>query len=173
MKADNGSSYSIPVRGISVGKHHFDFFLDGLFFEEFDNNDVIGATIHVDMEADRTAMVMNISGMMKGEVTVECDRCLDNLRLPIEVPLSLMVKFARSEEAKAEESDEIVVVDLSEGELDLSQYLYDMAILSLPLQRFHKDGDCNLEMMERLKLLSKASGAGEENPFAALKSLNN
>ena len=59
---------------------------------------------------------------MEGHVIVECDRCLEDLELPIESYEELIVKFGEKEET---ESEEVIVVSTKEYELDVSQFIYE------------------------------------------------
>ena len=54
-------------------------------------------------------------------------------------------------------SEDMVIIDPSEGELDLKQYIYDYVCINLPLQRVHSEGECNAEVMRILNGIS--SGA--------------
>ena len=74
---------------------------------------------------------------------------------------TLSVKFARTgeigEQIVDDSSDDMVIIDPSEGELDLKQYIYDYVCINLPLQRVHSEGECNAEVMRILNGIS--SGA--------------
>ena len=171
MKRADNSEYSIPVKGMAVGKHRFSFEIGGEFFRGYDNSEVIGAELLVEADIVRSSTLMNVNGVITGRVGVECDRCLDELLLPIDTEFSLVVKFAKDID---EEGDEIMVIDPSEGELDLSQLFYDTVILSLPLQRVHDKGGCNPEMIKKLESLNGGCGEEEkESPFSVLKKLKN
>ena len=64
--------------------------------------------------------------LISGSVTVACDRCLEDLELPV------VTSF-----------EESYVPD--GAELDLSQDVYDYVCISLPLKRVHPDQGCNQE----------------------------
>ena len=85
----------------------------------------------------------------------------------------MAVKFAKSFEDS--DGDEFIIMDPADGELDLTQFLYDYVCLNLPLQKVHEEGDCNEEMMAKLGSVNapveKDDEAGEDSPFAALKGL--
>ena len=87
---------------------------------------------------------------IKGTVEVACDRCLDNLILPINTDGELVVRFGNSNGSNPDD-DDLIVLDPSEGEINLSQYIFDSINVSLPLQRIHSDGQCNPEMIEKLQ----------------------
>ena len=46
-------------------------------------------------------------------------------------------------------------VQASEQELDMSQIIYDYVNLSLPIKKVHPEGECDPEMMEKLKDILK------------------
>jgi uncharacterized metal-binding protein YceD (DUF177 family) len=86
----------------------------------------------------------------------------------------MTVKFAKS--LSDDDGDEFIVMDPTEGELDLTQFLYDYVCLNLPLQKVHPEGECNEQMIQKLGSLNgggeKEDGQVEENsPFGALKGL--
>ena len=117
---------------------------------------------------------MNVTCIAEGNLTVECDRCLDELELPVDFTASMAVKFAKTDEDP--QSDEFLVVDPTDGELDLSQFIYDYICVNMPLQRVHPDGECNPQMIARLGGLDAGGVKEEENgnvnsPFGDLQKL--
>ena len=113
---------------------------------------------------------------MRGQVTVECDRCLDELDMPVDVEIKLSVKYGmeeNSEEPQPGEREVIFIPD-TDAEFDMSQIIYDYVCLSLPMQRVHEEGECNPEAMKFYGAPIEVEASGSEevaNPFAALKGL--
>jgi uncharacterized metal-binding protein YceD (DUF177 family) len=66
-------------------------------------------------------------------------------------------------------------LDPAESELDMRQFLYDYICLALPLQKVHKKGECDPEMIEKLNNLHGKSNSQQERvtPFDKLKDLMN
>jgi len=93
---------------------------------------------------------MQIAVNINGMVTLACDRCLENLILPVSTNGELAVRFGKGEDSNPDE-DDLLVLEPSEGEIDLSQYIYDSICVSLPLQRVHSEGQCNPEMIKKLQ----------------------
>ena len=172
MKRIDNSVYSIPVKGLSVGKHQFSFEVGNEFFAGYGGDEVTGAELSVVVDVVKNSTMMNIDGVITGNVSVECDRCLDELQLPIDTEFNLVVKLAKGID---EEDDDIMIVDQSEGELELDQLFYDTVILSLPLQRVHNEGGCDPEMISKLESLKGNTDEDEESssPFSILKKLKN
>lgn len=68
---------------------------------------------------------------------VECDRCLGDCSVPIDYEGELLVKF--SDEVREYDGDTLWLSP-SEDFVDLTQYIYESIVLSLPYQRVHPDG---------------------------------
>ena len=51
----------------------------------------------------------------------------------------------------------------SEDFVDLTQYIYESIVLSLPYQRVHPDGECDLDMLGRFRIVSKQEFETIEN----------
>ena len=69
------------------------------------------------------------------------------------------------------------MVDPSDGELDLSQFIYDYVCVNLPLQKVHEEGECNPQMIAKLSGMDAENNIGQESgnetnsPFGALGEL--
>ncbi|MFA6770103.1 MAG: DUF177 domain-containing protein [Bacteroidales bacterium] len=170
-KADN-IEYVIPIKGLSVGKYHYDFTVGGDFFREYENRDIDGAQLKISLTLDKHATFIDVKGIFKGAVTTKCDRCLGELEVEIDFTASLLVKFG--EITQGEESEEIITLDPSESDLDLKQFFYDYIYLALPIQRVHKEDECDLEMLEKLQNYRVTNVEERKNsPFEKLKNLMN
>ena len=166
--------FIIQIKGLQVGKHYYDFPICGSFFRSFENSQILDADLMADVLLEKGGGWMNIEADVTGTVTVECDRCLDDVVLPMDFYCSMTVKFAKS--LSDDDGDEFIVMDPTEGELDLTQFLYDYVCLNLPLQKVHPEGECNEQMIQKLGSLN-GGGADEDgheaenSPFGALKGL--
>ena len=49
---------------------------------------------------------------------------------------------------------EVMWLSPADDEVDLTQYVYESIILSLPYQRVHPEGGCDAEMMRRFRIVS-------------------
>lgn len=161
----------IPLAGMSPGRHEFDFDVDGSFFRTFGNKDVKDSSVKVHVEVDKESLYLGVTCEMQGVMVTECDRCLDDLTLDVDMVRNLTVKFTSVDEEP--DDDEILILDKGESELDLDQFVYDHLCLSIPIKKVHQEGQCNAQMMEKLRELS---GTAEEDgdvvtPFGALKEL--
>ncbi len=174
MKED----FAVPMNGLAQGRTEFRLRVGKEFFEQFENSEILDADIEVGVTVEKSGRFTGVDCTITGNATVTCDRCLEDLKLPVETGFSLSVKFGQepSDEGNAVEGGrEIVWLPESDAELDLAQIVYDYVCLSFPVQRVHPEGECNPETLKYLSsedCSGKDSGEeGSERPFAALKDL--
>ena len=167
--------YVIPLNGWAAGEREYRWQADYKFFQKYDNTEILDAAVEVEARAVKSGHYIGVDLDIQGHVTVACDRCLEDLQLPVEAHPAFSVKFgeeASSEEEMREGSREILFLSASDTDLDLSQVIYDYVCLSLPMQRVHEEGGCNPDTVRFLGHEPENEEAGETNsPFAALKGL--
>lgn len=145
----------VELKGLSSGEHSFRFRLDGSFFEAFESDSISEADLEVEAVVEKEQGRMGLDLLIRGKVTVKCDRCLADLELPVDIEAPFSVVFSSYADEDDGSSDEVIVLDRSTGELDLSQIIYDYVTLSLPIKKVHPDGQCDPEMMEKMKDILK------------------
>jgi len=144
--------YAIPYSGLKTGCHEFRFEVDGSLFEEYQSTEIKDGRCEVRVDADRTENRIVLDVTITGYVVVECDRCLEDCRVPIDFEGQLVVKF--SEEVH-EYDGEVMWISPAEGEVSLAQYIYESIVLSLPYQRVHPEGECDADMLHRFRIVSQ------------------
>ena len=164
----------VPINGLTSGKNEFSFSLSALFFSQFENSIILDSDIVINVTLEKSGTLMGVDCKIVGNAIVECDRCLEDLAIPVDMVASLTVQFM---DAQTEENsnDDVLILNHGETELDLTQFIYDYLSISLPLQKVHQDGDCNPEMLEKLFLAQEVEIQNNEtsSPFGALKDLLN
>ena len=119
------------------------------FFQELDQDEINGGDIEVTLSARESAGdIFDVSVGIEGHVVVACDRCLEDLSLPVQV--NEKIKIYAGDESEIPDSDDVRVLEGNGYEYDFSWDIYELAELSLPLQRVHKENECNPEMTDRL-----------------------
>ncbi|HWK53461.1 MAG TPA: YceD family protein [Hyphomicrobiales bacterium] len=113
----------------------------------------------------------HLSGTLRVEVRLRCQRCMEPLPLALECELDLLVFDSEAElQALPDEEDALdaLVVDSERG-LDVLAVIEDELLLSLPLVPMHPASDCS----ETLNAYQRKQEESQErsNPFAVLASL--
>lgn len=145
--------YTIAYKGLKSGLHDFHFEVDGSLFKAFGSTEIKDGACGVTVVMERGEAMLTLDVTVDGSVVVECDRCLEDCRVPVHYEGQLLVKF--SDEVR-EYDGEVMWLLPMEDEIDLTQYIYESIVLALPYQRVHPDGECNPEMLKRFRIVSDA-----------------
>ncbi len=175
LRVNMDDKFIIPLNGLAAGKIEFSWQAGKEFFEAFENAEILDAELDVSVIVEKSGRYFGVDCEIDGSVTVTCDRCLEDLEMPISTDVMLSVKFGdeKTSEEHQEGEREIIFVPEGDAVFDMSQIIYDYVCLALPMQRHHEEGECNPEVM---RYLSGGEPVDEEaveenNPFAALKGL--
>ncbi len=146
--------YIIQFVGLSLGKHEFEFNIHDKFFEHFDYSEIKRGTISVNLDLLKQSTMMVLHFEISGTIKMNCDRCTEELDLPINGHYKLIVKVGGDD--NSDEDDDIIVVAANEHKLDLTQFIYEYITLSLPIKRVHPDdangeSTCDKETIKKLE----------------------
>lgn len=135
----------IDFKSIQADKKSIECHLDASFFEALEQDEIVGGEVYIQLSIRRSSGdVFLLSLEAKGEVEVECDRCLGVLKLPVDLFDELKVK--------EEETDDFIVLPYEvSGIYDLSWLVYETIEINLPMQRVHADGECDEKMIDKLQ----------------------
>ena len=164
----------IPIKGLPLGESSFRFEIGEPFFQAFENRQIKDADCSVMVSVKRYQTLLEITCRVGGFVVVECDRCLEDLTLKVDIEPHLTVGFGSVDVDDESADDDVLVIDRSESELNLNQFVYDYICLGLPLVKVHPEGKCNPEMLRYISV-SEGQQTGPEGeavrPFEGLKDL--
>ena len=161
---------------MATGQNEYFWHVGKEFFEDFGNAEILDAELDIKAVAEKSGRYVGVDCEVDGSVTVACDRCLDDLVMPVSLDILLSVKFGdeESSEEHQEGEREVIFIPQDNADMDLSQIVYDYVCLSLPMQRCHELGECNPTVMSYLDMKTEESLDSpnvEANPFAALKGM--
>ena len=123
--------FVVKISALASGVSHYDWIADASFFGKFENTEILDADLKVSLTLHNHGVTLDAECDIEGTVTVACDRCLEDLVLPVETSF---------EESYVPEDDD----------LDFSQDVYDFVCIALPIQRVHEEGGCNEETIKYL-----------------------
>ena len=150
----NLKEYLIPFAGLKIGKHQFEYQVAKKFFEHFDFDEYNDVNIKVDVILEKKSTMLELHFKHKGTINVPCDVTNEDFDLPVKGKLTLIVKFG---EAFNDENEELLILPHGEFQVDVSQYIYELIVLSVPVKRIHpgvKDGTLENEAVKALEALS-------------------
>lgn len=147
------NEYLISFVGLKLGKHQFEYQINKAFFDHFEYDDFESADIKVDLVLEKKSLMLELHFNHKGSVHVPCDVTGEMFDLPVEGNLRVVVQFG---DEFNNENEELLILPHGEHQLDVSQYIYEMIALSVPLRRVHpgvEDGTLQSVALDKLNEL--------------------
>ncbi len=95
-----------------------------------------------------------------GEITLLCDRCLDDLQWPVDTTYHIYVKYGADYN---DDSDELLEIPESDNFLNIAYMIYDTVALTIPIKHVHPLGKCNRAMSSLLKKHRAPGNISEED----------
>lgn len=130
------------------GVHSFEYHLGKQFFVNMESADVHDADLTVQLTVTLNHDLYQLDFNITGQVTLICDRCLDNLFWPIETSYSIAVKYG---DDYNDDSDDLLVIPWSDNFLNVAYIIYETVVLAIPIKHVHPLGKCNRQMSAMLK----------------------
>jgi uncharacterized metal-binding protein YceD (DUF177 family) len=145
----------LPLCNLEKRKYTLKFRLNTEFFSDFQNPEIIEGSVEISLDVEKFSSFMNVVLTFSGTLTVSCDRCLENLDIPVEGENMISVVFGNIPDEPEEENpdEDIIYVNAEDEDIDLTVYVYESICLAMPIQRVHgndKNGKslCNPEMLK-------------------------
>jgi len=140
----------LKIKTLPFGTHAVECHLDESFFNDVEQTEVRRADIDVTMNVTRKSEnTYRLEIACNGTVTVPCDRCLDNLDLPVDEVYRLNVEQMGTE--LDDTGDELLIVPSHWRELDAVPLVRDTILLAIPMAHSHEsEDDCNADVLNVL-----------------------
>ena len=168
----NRHEYEIPFVGLKPGNHSFEYHLDDQFFTDKGAIDFVNAKAQVKLNLEKHNGFMLLTFDISGQAQVTCDRCGNPLMIELWDEFKALVKLVDNpaEMNEQEEDPDVYYIGRNESHLDVSDFLYDFVMLSVPMQRMCKESEtggpqCN---QEALKMLKEMQAREQEHNAQAL-----
>ena len=154
----NRRAFEIAFVGLKPGIHEFNYELDDQFFREKGAEDLANVSANIKLLFEKNNGFMLLKFEVGGRTDVTCDRCGNPLKIDIWDEFKMLVKlvYNADEMNQQEEDPDVFYLSRTESHMDVSNWLYDFVLLSVPMQRMcakEKMGgpQCNTEVLEKLK----------------------
>lgn len=142
------TAFKLPLKSLAKGSHEFDYSLDKQFFADMENGDIRDARLAVKLTVGYNGDVYTLDFDIKGDVTLLCDRCLDDLVMPIDTTYHIMVRYGDDYNDSA---DDLLEIPESDNYLNVAYMIYDTVVLAIPIKHVHPMGKCNRAMSAILR----------------------
>jgi len=173
----NSRVFEIAWQGLKLGEHELIFDLDDKFLMwKYPETEYKQLNVQIKVTFDKQVNFFMFHFNIDGSLIVPCDRCGEEFELSLWDEFDLLVKLNDVEdEDQIEEEADVVFISRSETVLDISDWLYEFLMLSIPLQKIHpqdaKGNDtCNPDVLAFLK--QSAEALEQENKNTIWKGLD-
>ena len=142
----------LKLKTLPFGTHTVECHLDESFFNLEQETEVRKADVDVTLNVTRKSEnTYHLEIDCNGTVTIPCDRCLDNLDLPVDVDYRLNVEQMGTE--LDDSNEELLIVPSEWRELDTAPIVRDTVLLAIPMTHSHEnEEDCNADMLDVLDI---------------------
>lgn len=162
-------AYDINWYGLAFGEHRFVYEISDEEIRKmgYENGDYEGIEASVALFFDKQQGFFQLKFDVDGFITVPCDRCGELFKLQLWDEFNLIVKLTDAEgdvKKNEEEHDDVVFLPRKETILNVSEWLYEFVMLSIPIQRVHPKNDqgqslCNQETLRLLERMQDNQNA--------------
>lgn len=171
------NQFSIPYKGIGLGKNEYNYHLDKAFFTDYDTSNVKDGTFDVDLIVDKKNDHCILTFDIKGTTSAECDRCLSEIKLALSGHYEVIIKF--QDDTFNEENEEVIFMSPGTATLLVGDLIYEYINLCLPFTKTCDDDptrSCDPEILDRLGIFEEEEEEQENNNdkgiWDSLKNLN-
>jgi uncharacterized metal-binding protein YceD (DUF177 family) len=145
------SEYIVPLRGLKDSDQRFEYKLTNDFFIKIDSPEVGKGKLDAVLNVKKIGESFELNFVIEGVAQVPCDRCLDDVSIPVTTQETIYVKFGKD---FSEEDGNVVIVPFEEGEINVAWFIFEFIALSIPMKHVHPYGKCNKAMSSKLKQVS-------------------
>ncbi len=151
-------TYNIDLKELKEEFTTFRYALDDDFFASFPSSDIRGGNLSCELTVRATGVFHELDFHIEGTVTVPCDRCLDDMELPVSSDNRLVAKFGE----ESSEDDDLIVVDENNPVVDVSWLMYEFVVLAVPMKHVHDAGQCNADMLSYITADDGGEPSGQD-----------
>ena len=172
--------FDIEVSGIKENTlHTYSFQLDDSFFGLIEDSLIQKGSLQVEIDLEKTPLLIRTSFRINGKVELICDRTLDPFDYPIESENLLLFKYSEEE---GEITEEIIGIKRETIKINMAHYIYEFISLEVPIKKLHprfKEEENQNDKSDTLLIYSTEKTLEEDTPsedlidprWLALKSL--
>lgn len=164
-------SFTIPFVGLKLGNHVFEFDIDDSFFEALPYSLIDKGKLKVWLNLEKKQTMLIASFSVNGTVELLCSRCNEAMDDEIDGELAIIYKLGYD----SSDDENLIVISPDSYEIDVTQPIYELITVLLPLRPIHQEGKCNEDMVRLIEKFEAKQNKQSDNidpRWSALKNLN-
>jgi len=169
--------FEIAWQGLKPGPQVFSYDIDDRFMLDRgcgENYKNWGAQVNLRFDKHENFFMLHFD--IDGSVVLPCDRCGDDYVLRLWDEFDLIIKLSGDETMPEDDEDDIIFIPRSETVIDVSPWIYEYLMLSIPLQHIHPDKPdgspgCNPQALNLLGQLTEHNDEAVKKIWKGLEQL--
>lgn len=151
-------SYKVNLRDAYVGLSSYAWHVGDAVFSALQGTEFTSGSLDVELEVRPNADAFELAFHLQGRVVVPCDRCLEDMELPIETESVLKVRMGE----EYGDDGEWVTVPADDGTINVAWHIYEIAALQIPIRHVHADGECAVRYEQQVEETQKSDPRWDE-----------
>lgn len=163
--------FSIPLKTMNDGLHHFKFEVEDDFFAAFEQSQIKEGKFTIELDFDKRSSLFVLDFDISGNYKADCDRCLAPIYLDMHTTYQLLVKKTLEQE----DDPDVICIDPDAFEINVANEVYEIIHLAIPIVRIvdcgpGKEAFCDTEILKKIQADTEHE---PENPlWNSLKDMN-
>jgi uncharacterized metal-binding protein YceD (DUF177 family) len=158
--------FSIPIEGLRLGSHKYEFSVDDTFFSCFEGSPIKKGKFEVHIDLEKRSDIYELDFDIRGYIETQCDRCLADIHLPSKSEERLILKYS----SEQDEVEDVIYIKRDAHHYNIAQQIYEYICLGKPLTniydcRIDEPYPCNETVLSKLGQSDQVEEKKVENPI--------
>ena len=166
-------AFEISLSKLKDHENRFEFSVDEKFFERFEYSRISAAAVEFISFFEKAGSNIRVNTSWNGKVREVCDRCTENIFIPVSGENEVLIKFS-DDEIESDDED-IIFIPLHQTEFNMGQLLYDFLLTSIPMKVScdikGSEKNCNEETLKNLEKFNPETHHEDDDRWDALKGM--
>ncbi len=158
------SIFKIDIKKLSDQPKILEYELSDSFFERFEQSPIKIGRLKSEVMLTKSGSTIEALIKTKGQVNAACDRCSASISLPI----SGQEFFLFKKDSEDWEDELTIMLDEGDDYFYIDQYLYEAAVLAMPMQKVYDCEDDDPRPCDDVILDKLENGLANKNKSNAL-----
>ena len=154
--------FCIPFSSLKLGTNPFNFEIDKSFFDIFNYSRYSTCNVSLKLDFRKENLLMDLRFHYSGFCEVNCDRCLDLVKIPIDNKFNCLIKFIQQDQEIIK--DDIVYLPEDSFEYNIGQLFYEHFLVNFPKRVVHEKNQCNDKQIKLMEDYSQKQTTTEQDP---------
>ncbi len=142
---DTLDRFELSIESLIAENQHFEYDINDDFFEAVEACDIHKGSLKTTIVTQKMAQNVDLHIVIDGTIGIPCDRCLDEMEQPVHVDTHTAIIIG------GDDDSDNIFVPADARTVNIAWNVYEYIALAVPTVHTHPDGECNAEMMAKIR----------------------